>query len=71
MTEPHPGWKENSNVSYEQLFKPWWPTTHPGLFALIMKLDRELGREKTLQIIRETVEQLAEGDAKTHEGSKR
>jgi len=65
MTEPHEGWKKNANVTYEQLFKPWWAYPHPGLFALLMRLDKELGREKTLQLIKETTEQLAKGDANT------
>jgi hypothetical protein len=61
----HEKWKENANLTYEQLFNPWWAYPHPGLFALIMKLDKELGREKTLQLIKETTTKLAKGDSKT------
>ena len=58
-------WKEQANITYEQLFHPWWAQPHAGLFALIMKLDKELGREKTLRLIKETTTELAKGDAKT------
>jgi hypothetical protein len=65
MSEPYSKWKEKANITYDQFFRPWWVIPHPGLFALIMKLDKELGREKTLQIIKETTDKLARGDAKT------